>query len=338
MDTSNAAGTAATQRFIETNGIRMQITEQGQGPLVLLCHGFPETAYAWRHQLPALAAAGYHTVAPDLRGYGQTDAPDAIEAYTLLHLSGDLVGLLDALDAERAVLVGHDWGANLTWNAALLRPDRFSALVTMSVPYAPRGPAHGPRASRRPTQIYRQMVGAHSFYQLYFQTPGAAEAELGADVRRTIRLALHSLSGDATDDERWHPIVAAAEAGMFSGVAAPTTLGGWISEADVDVLTAAFEHSGFRGGLNWYRNIDRNWELLAALSGAQVQQPTLFLWGDRDPILELPTVAGQIERLGEMVPRLRTQMLPGCGHWVQQERPDEVNAALLAFLREVHGG
>src|SRR5215469_4480630 len=160
-----------SHRFIETNGIRMHIAEQGQGPLVLLCHGFPESWYSWRHQLSALAEAGYHAVAPDQRGYGQTDRPEPIEAYTILHLVGDMVGLLDALDEEQAVIVGHDWGANVAWNAALMRPDRFVVVIVLSIPYTPRGPAHGPQSTMRPTEAMRRMVGDHFFYQLYFQEP-----------------------------------------------------------------------------------------------------------------------------------------------------------------------
>src|SRR5262245_11674109 len=176
-------------RTVETNGLRMHIAEQGQGPLVVLCHGFPESWYSWRHQLPALADAGFHAVAPDMRGYGQTDRPEAIDQYTLLHLVGDMVGLLDALGAESAVIAGHDWGAPVAWHAALLRPDRFRAVIGLSVPYRPRGPV-------RPTTAMPRTDDAQ-FYQLYFQEPGVAEAELGRDVRSTIRRLAYSGSGDA---------------------------------------------------------------------------------------------------------------------------------------------
>src|SRR4026207_707791 len=174
-------------RVVETNGLRMHIAEQGAGPLVVLCHGFPECWYSWRHQLPALAEAGFHAVAPDMRGYGQSDRPDAIDQYTLLHLVGDMVGLLDALGAESAVIAGHDWGAPVAWHSALLRPDRFRAVIALSVPFRPRG-------STRPTSVMPQTDDA-MFYQLYFQTPGVAEAELGRDARSTIRRLLYSGSG-----------------------------------------------------------------------------------------------------------------------------------------------
>ena len=180
-----------THRFIETNGIRMHLVEQGTGPLVLLCHGFPESWYSWRHQLRALAEAGFHAVAPDMRGYGQTDRPEAIDQYTLLHLTGDMVGLLDALGEPQAVIVGHDWGAPVAWTAALLRPDRFRGVIGLSVPYRPRGAV-------RPTTVMPQTDDA-VFYQLYFQTPGVAEAEFEADVRRSIRTNLFAIFGRRPD-------------------------------------------------------------------------------------------------------------------------------------------
>ena len=177
-----------THRFMQVNGIQMHIAEAGTGPLVVLLHGFPETGRSWRHQMAALADAGYHTVAPDLRGYGQTDAPPAIESYTVLHLVGDIVGLLNALEAPSAAIVGHDWGAIIAWHVALLRPDRVRALSTLSAPYVPRGLAYGPRSAIPPTTIARQMIGDHFFYQLYFLEPGRAEAEMERDIRQTLRM------------------------------------------------------------------------------------------------------------------------------------------------------
>ena len=324
-----------THRFIETNGIRMHIAEQGEGPLVLLSHGFPECWYSWHYQLSALAAAGYHVVAPDQRGYGQTDCPAAVEAYTILHLAGDMVGLLDALGEEQAVIAGHDWGANVAWNAALMRPDRFRAVITMSVPYIPRGRVYGPRASVRPTEAMRQLVGNHSFYQLYFLEPGVAEAEMERDVRKTMRQVFYALSGDATGPERWHPISPDPGAGMFTSTPVPDRLPDWISEEDIDYFAGEFERSGFRGGLNWYRNFDRNWELMAAYSGAKVTQPALFMWGDRDPSFEVPGTSSRVERQRQFVPNLRDVVFEGCGHWIQLERADEANAAMIAFLNSL---
>ena len=326
---------AMSHRFVDINGLRMHLVEQGTGPLILLCHGFPELWYSWRYQLPALAQACYHVVAPDLRGYGQTDQPGAIEAYTLLHLVGDLVGVLDVLGERQAILVGHDWGSVLAWHAALMRPDRFRALITMSSPYLPRGPLHGARATVPPTQSWRQSFGNHFFYQTYFLQPGVAEAEFERDVRTTVRRFLYGLSGDAPPSERWHPIMPGPQASALNLAGNPTSLPSWLTEADLDVYTAEFERTGFRGGLNWYRNIDRNWELLAAYSGASITQATLFLWGDQDPILEVAGMRRGIERMRQFVPNLRQIVLPGCGHWIQNERTQQVNAEILAFLQHL---
>jgi len=328
------ASAVTAHRFVDTNGLRMHIVEQGTGSPVLLCHGFPACWYTWRHQLAALAAAGYRAVAPDQRGYGQTTRPDAPEAYTLLHLVGDVVGLLDALGEERAVVVGHDWGAQVAWHAALLRPDRVRAVVALSVPYVPRGPGSGPRASGPPTAAMRRAYG-DNFYQLYFQEPGVAEAELGRDVRATLRRLLYSLSGNAVPAERWRPVLPGPGAGFLAATAEPLALPPWLDEADLDTYAAAFAGSGFGGGLNWYRNIDRNWELLAAYSGAPVRQPALFLRGDRDPTLDDPGVRKRLARQAEVVPRLREVVLTGCGHWAAEERAADVSAAILGFLAEL---
>lgn len=325
--------TDVQQRMVETNGIRMHIAEQGTGPLVVLCHGFPESWYSWRHQLPALAAAGFHAVAPDMRGYGHTDSPEAIDQYTLLHLVGDMVGLLDALGVESAVIVGHDWGAPVAWHAALLRPDRFRAVIGLSVPYRPRGAV-------RPTTIMPQTDDS-VFYQLYFQTPGVAEAELQRDVRSTICRLLYSVSGDASHGDalmshRDTVGMVPRHGGFLSRSMEPPTLPAWLSEDDIAFYTGEFTRTGFRGGLHWYRNIDRNWELLAPFAGARVLVPALYIAGDRDLVVAFRGMDQLIANLSTFVPHLRqTVMLPGCGHWTQQERPDEVNAALLDFLRSI---
>lgn len=322
-------------RTVEANGIRMHLAEMGAGPLVLLCHGFPESWYSWRHQLPALAEAGFHAVAPDMRGYGQSDRPAAIDQYTMLHLVGDLVGLLDALGAEEAVIAGHDWGAAVAWHAALLRPDRFRAVVGLCVPFRPRG-------GERPTTSMPQTETA-LFYQLYFQDPGVAEADLERDVRLFIRGNLYTNSGD---NPRLAPgAVPAADIGMvpreggllpfYAGErAAPSVMPPWIGEADVDFYAGEFARTGFRGGLNYYRNIDRNWELLAPFAGAKVTVPALFVVGDRDLVMAFRGTNRLVHDLSRHVPQLRrTLILPGCGHWTQQERPAEINAAIIEFLR-----
>ena len=316
-------------RAIETNGIRMHIAEQGSGPPVVLCHGFPESWYSWRHQLPALADAGFRAVAPDMRGYGQTDRPHEIHQYTLFHLVGDMVGLLDALDAESAVIAGHDWGATVAWHAALLRPDRFRAVIGLSVPYQPRGPV-------RPTTVMPK-IGDAVFYQLYFQEPGVAEAELERDPRATIHQFAYMASGDVRSEvARANPAgvgMVPRAGGLLGGVESPP-LPPWLTEADIDYFAGEFARTGFRGGLNWYRNIDRNWELLAPYAGALVTVPALYVAGNRDLVVAFRGMGRLIANLKKFVPALsQTIMLPGCGHWTQQERPREVNAAMVEFLK-----
>ena len=324
-----------THRTVQTNGIRMHVVEQGTGPLVILCHGFPESWYSWRHQIQALAEAGYRVVAPDMRGYGQTDQPDAVEAYSMLHLVGDMVGLLDALGAEQAVIAGHDWGAPVAWHAALLRPDRFRAVIGLSVPFRPRGPS-------RPTSTMPQTEDA-LFYQLYFQQPGVAEADLESDTPRFIRGILYGNSGDGPLRE--HGLPPWGEVGMvprqggvlgrMAGIVSPmVALPSWLTGADLDFYAAEFSRTGFRGGLNWYRNIDRNWELLAPFTGLPVQVPALYMVGELDLTMAFQGMDVLLPNLKRFVPQLRqTIRLPGCGHWTQQERAAEVNAAMIGFLR-----
>jgi pimeloyl-ACP methyl ester carboxylesterase len=323
-----------THRTITTNGIQMHLAEQGSGPLVLFCHGFPESWYSWRHQLKALSDAGFHAVAPDMRGYGETDQPEAVDHYTLLHLVGDMVGVLDALREETAVVVGHDWGGPVAWNCALLRPDRFRAVVGLSVPFRGRGPV-------RPTTVLPQ-TDAALFYQLYFQTPGVAEAELERDPKTSIRRLLFGASGDAPKGTggAWQagPNVGMVDrkAGLLGPMSDPPHLPGWLTADDVDFYAARFARSGFRGGLNWYRNIDRSWELLAPFAGAKVTVPAMFMAGDRDLVMAFPGMEQTLANLKNSVPQLRKQIvLPGCGHWIQQERPDEVNAALIDFIESL---
>jgi pimeloyl-ACP methyl ester carboxylesterase len=312
-------------RFIDTNGISMHIAEQGEGPLVVLCHGFPECWYSWRHQLPALAAAGYHVVAPDQRGYGQTTRPAPIDAYHIFQLTGDIVGLVHALGEEQAIIVGHDWGAPVAWSCALLRPDIFRAVVLLSVPYLQRS-----WTDPRPTEAMQRMAGEQEFYQLYFQEPGKAEAQLEADVRRTMRMLLYSASGDPPPEKRWRFLFGKSEMFLDTG-SLPETLPSWLTEQDLDVFTREFERTGFRGGLNWYRNIDRLWELTPFLSRATLPQPALFVAGEVDPVITMYREAFDV--LEQTMPRLRRKvLLPGAGHWIQQERPAQVNQLLLEFL------
>jgi pimeloyl-ACP methyl ester carboxylesterase len=320
-------------RTIEAQGLRMHLREQGEGPTVLLCHGFPETSHAWRHQLPALAAAGFRAVAPDLRGYGGTASPAGIDQYNLLQLVGDLVGLLDALGVEQAVVVGNDWGATVAWHAALLRPDRFRAVVALSVPMMGQPPV-------APTSLFPQTEAA-LLYTLYFQPPGVAEAEFEAQVRQTLRKILFAASGEAgprqPGDATPNPFgMVSRQQGLLAPLPEPTTLPGWLTEADLDTYTAAFTTSGFAGGLNYYRNLDRNRELLAPFHGLPVAVPALFLIGQRDVGLSIPGMREIIAAMPGLVPHLRPVVeVPDAGHWLQQERPVEVNNSLIAFLQSL---
>ena len=325
---AQATGSVA-HRTIGTNGIHLHYVEQGEGPLIVMCHGFPELWYSWRHQLPALSAAGFHAVAVDMRGYGQSDRPEAIDQYTLLHLVGDMVGLLDSLGVQQAIIAGHDWGAVVAWHAALLRPDRFRAVIALSLPYVQR-------SAVAPTLIMpRRKDGV--FYLLYFQEQGVAEAELERDVRQTFLKMLGGGSVAGVPRERFSgPVGMVPRDGVLSGRPTPSSLPNWLTEADIDFYVREFERTGFRGGLNWYRNIDRNWELLAAFEGAKVTVPALYMVGDRDLIMEFPGMDRAIANLASNVPRLRGKViLPGCGHLIQQERASEVNAAMIDFLREL---
>jgi pimeloyl-ACP methyl ester carboxylesterase len=316
-----------THRMIETNGLRLHVAEQGEGPLVILCHGFPECWYSWRHQLPALAKAGFRAVAPDLRGYGLSDRPEGVDKYTILDDIGDIVGLVDALGARQAVIAGHDIGAAIAWQTALLRPDRFRAVIALSPPFRSRGFGDaGP-----PTTLMPRTEDA-VFYQLFFQNP-AAEAGLGRDLRLTFRSQFYALSGD-------RPPSAAGgfPAGMVSRKGAvltdPPSLPAWITESDIDVYVKQYARSGFFGPLAWWRNIDRGWELMAPFAGTAVAVPALYMAGDRDFVAGV--FSEDIAKQSAFVPKLRPPvMLPGCGHWTQQERAPEVSAAMIDFLRSL---
>ncbi|WP_329137707.1 alpha/beta hydrolase [Streptomyces sp. NBC_01476] len=314
-----------SHRFVQTNGIQTHIAEQGEGPLVVLLHGFPETWYSWRHQLPALAAAGYHVVAPDLRGYGQTDRPAAVEQYSQLHLVGDVTGLLDALGEEQAVVIGHDFGTSVAWNAALLRPDRFRGVAALSVPYLPRGPISSLAG-------LRQALG-DGFYMQYLQEPGVADAELARDVRTTLTRVFSWGFGDSPQAQAPTLPVVPEGKGLLDLMPEPAALPDWLTEAELDHYVAEFTRTGFTGGLNWWRTLDLSWELTAPWQGAPLTTPALYMHGDRDGSITLPGMDQLIANLQAFVPNLtRTVALPGVGHWTQQERPEEVNAELLKFL------
>jgi pimeloyl-ACP methyl ester carboxylesterase len=295
----------SSNRTVPVNGIELNVAEEGDGRPVILCHGFPELGYSWRHQLPALARAGYHALAPDMRGYGATSIPPEIEAYDVLTICADLLGLLDDLGEERAVFVGHDWGAQVVWELARAHPERVAAVVGMSVPLVPRAPAP-------PLYLMRQGMG-EDFYIVWFQRPGVADEVLARDVRRTLTTSRVWTSHWADEDEN-------------------PPRPPWLSEHDLRVYVEAFERTGFTGGLNYYRNIDRNWQLTEPFADRRVEAPALFVTGAKDPVRGwMPEALMD----GLVTDLRRTVVVEGAGHWIQQERPDVVNEALLGFLRDV---
>jgi len=294
------------ERLIPANGIELNVVDEGEGMPVVLCHGFPELAYSWRHQIPALRDAGYRAIAPDMRGYGRSSVPEPIEAYDVASLCGDMVGLLDALELDDAIFVGHDWGAWIVWFLATMYPERVRAVANMSVPFVPRAPA-------APVPIMRRHIG-EDFYIVWFQQPGVADEALARDVRRTLTTSRQWTASWAEED------------------GAELKRPRWMTEEELAVYIEAFERTGFTGGLNWYRNIDRNWELTEAYAETRVTQPALFITGELDLVQRfMPTEAmdGWVTDLRKVI------VVPGAGHWVQQQEPAVVNEALLDFLAEV---
>ncbi len=313
-----------TTRELSVNGVELHVTEAGVGPPVIFAHGFPELAYSWRHQLPAIGAAGYHAVAPDQRGYGRSSRPEAIEDYDINALTGDLLGLLDDLGEARAVFVGHDWGALLVWQLALLHPDRVAGVVGLSVPFMPRPPMP-------PVELMRQVLGDAFFYIIYFQEPGVADAELGRDPRETMSRMLAGMPSHA-DPPDFSQALANDGRGFVARLPEFTQLPDWLSQAELDHYVDEFTRTGFTGGINWYRNLDRNWALTERIDGAKVAVPSLFIGGAADPVLVMtpPSVMD-----GWLEDHRGTVVIDGAGHWVQQEKPTEVNAALVTFLEGI---
>ena len=314
-----------TERRIATNGIELNIAEAGEGPLVLLLHGFPESWYSWRHQFAPLAAAGYHVVAPDMRGYGKSDKPEAIDAYNQVEVVNDIIGLIPALGYEKAVVIGHDWGAPTAWATALFHPDKVRAVGGLSVPFMPRSPV-------APMAMLRMLFAGQFFYQLYFQEPGVAEAEFEKDIKGGLRKFL-VMAGGETDLTKLPPKTEHDD--LLSNLPNPKSLPAWLSEADLDFYTGEFTRSGFRGPINYYRNHDLTWRLTHG-APTQIHQPAMFVAGAVDGVVMMAAEA--IKALPSVVTDLRiNRMIPGIGHWTQQEAPDAVNAAILEFLHDIDG-
>jgi pimeloyl-ACP methyl ester carboxylesterase len=311
-------------KIFETNGIRLRVALAGEGPLIVLVHGWPESWYSWRHQIPALAAAGYRVAAPDVRGYGGSDKPHPVEAYAIKEMCADIAGLVTALGETRAILIGHDWGAPIVWNTALFHPEKVSAVAGLSVPHTGRGPA--PRV-----ELFRRIYKDRFFYQLYFQTPGVAEAELEADVRTSLRKIYYWASGEGI--KAGPRIDMPADARFLDGRADPDHLPAWLTSADLDYYVREFQQSGFRGPLNRYRTSELDFVQQAAVADQRIEQPAAFLAGSLDPVLRFVPGVDLVEMMRDRVSDLRlVRVFDGAGHWLQQERPAEVNEALLEFL------
>ena len=318
-------GEAAEYRYVDTGAARLRCVVRGEGPLVILVHGFPESWYSWRHQIEPIAQAGFTACAIDVRGYGGSDKPPAVRDYDMESLVGDLVGLREALSPQDpAILVGHDWGAPIVWNSALTRPDHFRAVAGLSVPFAGV-------PSRPFTEVFREHFTSQGrfFYQEYFQTPGVAEAEAEADPRDFVHRMMYSISGDVPEGDYWDK---PAGATFLEGLPDPRYTG-WLNAADMDFYEGEFRRSGFRGPLNRYRNHERDFVWLQKYAGRRIEQPALFIGGSRDPATFLFGAITDPAALHRMTLADGTShVLDGVGHWTQQERPDAVNRLLLDWL------
>ncbi len=315
--------------WVDTGPVRLRVAIAGDGPLVLFVHGFPESWYSWRHQMSALSAAGYRVAAPDVRGYGGSDAPWPVEAYDMASLTGDMAALAETLSpGEPAVIVGHDWGAPIAWNSARLHPDRFRAVAGLSVPYAPPGEVVFIDAAR---ELFTRK--GRFFYQVYFQEEGVAEAELEADPAATIRRFYYAISGDAPEGT-WPRDKVHGDTLLHRLPEPPMPLP-WLTHEDVDYYASQFASAGFRGPLNRYRNWHRDHAFLKAAGDPAIHQPSLYIGGTEDLVLKM-TPGDPLAYMRRFLPDLRGEpLLEGCGHWTQQERPDAVNRLLLEWMQQI---
>ncbi len=318
----------ARERTVPVNGVELHVVEAGNGPLVILAHGFPELAYSWRHQIPVLADAGYRVLAPDMRGYGRSSRPEKITDYDIEHLTGDLIGLLDESGQEQAVFVGHDWGSMVVSSLARTHPARVAGVVPMSVPILPRGPIPF-------MQVVKMAFADTFFYMAYFQEPGVADADLGADPATTMRRMLAGLTVAEGQTLDASGLSAKDGRGFVDRLPEPDGLPDWLSQEELDHYIIEFERTGFTGGINWYRNLDRNWELTPEFDTAKVTAPSLFIGGSRDPVLLMTPVGVQDDIVTNHHGNV---IVDGAGHWVQQEAPEAVNDALITFLQSIDLG
>lgn len=309
---------------INTNGITVRAAVEGEGPLVIMVHGWPELWYSWRHQIKPIAAAGYRVVVPDVRGYGGSDKPYAVEAYDMATLMADVVGLIDAFGEDQAILMGHDWGSPIVWNTAALFPDRVAAVAGLSVPYRKRGDVSH-------IGIWRKVYEGKFFYQVYFQEEGVAEAELDTDVRAALRKIYYTGSGDSPNADGWVNRPAAPT--FLDGLVDPDPFPAWLTEKDLNYFALNFEAGGFRGPINRYRNQDRDFINLPSMGVVPITQPSCFIAGTEDIVRKfVPGLDPYADVESNCTDFRGKTLINGAGHWVQQETPKEVNAALLAFL------
>jgi pimeloyl-ACP methyl ester carboxylesterase len=314
-------------RSVQVGELKLNCAIEGSGPLVVMVHGFPESWYSWRHQIGPIAEAGFTACAIDVRGYGGSDKPHPVADYAMEHMVADVAGLIEVLSPDApAVIIGHDWGAPIVWNTALIRPDRVRAVAGLSVPYMGV-------ASRSFSETIDEVFTSRGrfFYQHYFQKEGVAEAEMEADVRGALRRFYYAISGDAPDGT-W-PLDKPVSATLLDRLPDPDPFPAWLTAADLDYFVGEFEASGFRGPINRYRNHDADFIYLQEFEGRRITQPALFIGGERDLVLSMMGRRDFVTAMRAQIPDLRgADVLPGCGHWTQQERPAEVNERLLAWL------
>ena len=314
-------------RLIPTNGITLHAQVAGNGPLLLLVHGWPELSYSWRHQISPLAQAGFTVCAVDVRGYGQSDRPAPVDAYAMTELMADLLGVIDHFGEESAVLIGHDWGGPIVWNTALAFPERISAVAGLSVPYFRR-------AALPPLALWDRLYTDKDrfFYQVYFQNKGVAEAAFEADPRAALAKIYFALSGDAAKTGGVWPSLTVNQP-LLDYLPLPEPFPAWMSAAELDTFAEHFTRSGFRGPFNRYRNIDRDYHALPNYGVQSISQPSTFIAGSLDPVRSFVPGRDAYESAGELLPDLRgLTIIEGAGHWIQQERPEAVTAALLDFV------
>lgn len=310
-------------QLLKVNGIDLSLYAAGSkaGKPVWLLHGFPECWHSWRQQILPLTAAGYRVLIPEMRGYGQSSAPRDPAAYDVLTICADIQAAMDQLGQHQVCVVGHDWGAPIAWHLALLEPVRVKVVVGMAVPF-------GGRPKQPAIEIMRQLYAGRFHYILHFQEPGIAEAEMDADIARTLRMMMYNTSAAAPKDHFLQEKPAGA--GLFDGMHDPGTLPAWCDGAAFEHYLNTFTGRGFYGALNWYRNFERNWQRSEALAERQIEQPALFLLGDKDPVGTLE--AYTLKQMPKRFVQLEQHVLKDCGHWIQNEQAEQVNQLLLAFL------